>query len=79
MSNLYELPEVTSGLFERQCGGNLESESETCVAIAPLSGVADGFAMRDSKKEGEGRELRFTTAELDAFAVGWVASRGLAA
>ncbi|WP_043471050.1 DUF397 domain-containing protein [Kitasatospora sp. MBT66] len=79
MSDLYTLPEVTSGLFVRQCGGNLESESETCVSLAAIPGAADGFAIRDSKEEGAGRELRFSAAELDAFACRWVADRGLAA
>jgi hypothetical protein len=58
------------------CGGNLGGEHETCVRLAALPGT-DGWVLSDSKDGGAGRELRFTTAELDAFARGWAAERGL--
>jgi hypothetical protein len=54
------------GAFRRLCGGNQqEEEQETCVEIAPLAGVEDGYALRDSKNPGAGT-LRFTGAELRA-------------
>ncbi|WP_033347341.1 DUF397 domain-containing protein [Kitasatospora aureofaciens] len=74
--NLYELP-IDGAVFARQCGGNLQSDNESCVDLAVIPGIADGFALRDSKPEGSGKELRFDGSELDAFAVEWVASRGL--
>ncbi|MGK4583909.1 DUF397 domain-containing protein [Kitasatospora sp. HPMI-4] len=77
MSNLYELA-IDGAVFARQCGGNLDSESETCVDLAAIPGTADGYVLRDTKSEGAGRELRFEAAELDAFARSWVTSRGLA-
>ncbi|MGW2249869.1 DUF397 domain-containing protein [Kitasatospora sp. NPDC001660] len=75
--NLYELE--LGGELTAQCGGNLDSESETCVSIAPLTGVADAFALGDTKPEGAGLQLRYTGAELDTFAVQWTKSRGLTA
>ncbi|WP_157245644.1 DUF397 domain-containing protein [Nonomuraea typhae] len=54
--------------FRRVCGGsnNEDGEGESCVEIAPLAGVDDAFALRDSKYPGAGT-LRFTGAELRAF------------
>jgi hypothetical protein len=46
------------------------------VEIAPIPG-ASAFIVRDTKPEGSGRELRFTTRELDSFALGYAAQRGL--
>ncbi|AJC53956.1 DUF397 domain-containing protein [Streptomyces sp. 769] len=74
MSNLYSLP--VNEEFENFCGGNLQSEHESCVEVSALSNTE--FAVRGSKPEDAGRELRFTTAELDDFARGWVQKRGLA-
>ncbi|MFI9788416.1 hypothetical protein ACIHEI_33630 [Kitasatospora sp. NPDC051984] len=48
--NLYELP-IEGAAFERQCGGNLTSEDESCVDLAAIPGVADGFVLRDTKDE----------------------------
>ncbi|ARQ70128.1 DUF397 domain-containing protein [Streptomyces marincola] len=74
--DLYSIP--GSGAPPRAyCGGNLGSEHETCVRLTELPGV-DEWALSDSKDGGAGRELRFTTAELDAFARGWAVERGLA-
>jgi hypothetical protein len=74
-SDLYQVP--SSGAeFTRFCGGNLQSEHESCVEIAPLPGTP-AFIVRDSKPGGSGRELRFTTQELDDFARGYAAQRGL--
>ncbi|MFF0392313.1 DUF397 domain-containing protein [Kitasatospora sp. NPDC004615] len=75
--NLYVLP-IEGATFVRQCGGNLTSEDESCVGLAAIPGLADGFVLRDTKAEGAGRELRFTRHELDAFAVKWVEGRALA-
>ncbi|WP_157246313.1 DUF397 domain-containing protein [Nonomuraea typhae] len=54
--------------FRRLCGGgnNQDGEGESCMEIAPLGGVEDAFALRDSKNPGAGM-LRFTGAELRAF------------
>jgi len=75
-SDLYQMPsrgaEVT-----RFCGGNLQSEHESCVEIAPVPGSASAFIVRDTKTEGSGRELRFTGQELDNFVRGYAAQRGL--
>lgn len=73
---LYSLP--TDGAeFTRFCGGNLQSEHESCVDVAELPGTTEAFAIRDSKPEGAGRELRFTADEMDTFALGWAKKRGL--
>lgn len=65
MEDLY-VPDITPGRFRRACGGNQqEEEMESCVEIAPLSGAADAYALRDSKNPSAG-ELRFTGAELRA-------------
>jgi hypothetical protein len=74
-SDLYQLP--SSGAeFTRFCGGNLQSEHESCVEIAQIPGTS-AFIVRDTKTEGSGKELRFTTQELDNFARGYAAQRGL--
>lgn len=57
------------------CGGPC---SDGCVDVGAIPGTTDGYVVRDSKPQGSGKELRFTTAELDDFARGWLASRGLA-
>ncbi|WLQ36002.1 DUF397 domain-containing protein [Streptomyces castrisilvae] len=75
--NLYTLPVPGSAAFEQYCGGNLGGSNETCVSFAAIPGAESSFALRDSKPEGSGKELRFTEAELDAFAAGWVKQRGL--
>lgn len=75
--NLYTLP--TDGAeFTRFCGGNLQSEHESCVDVAEIPGAVEMFAVRDSKPEGAGRELRFTAREMDDFVIGWARKRGLA-
>ena len=73
--DLYQMP--TSGAeFTSFCGGNLQSENESCVAIAALPGADSAFIIRDTKAEGP--ELRFTGQELDSFVQGYAAQRGLA-
>ncbi len=73
--DLYALPAegVTTTNF---CGGPC---TEGCVEFAAIPGAADSFVVRDSKPEGVGKELRFTAAELDDFARGWVRDRDLTA
>ncbi|WP_188194528.1 DUF397 domain-containing protein [Nonomuraea sp. SYSU D8015] len=52
--------------FTRMCGGNQqEQDMESCVEIAPIPGVEDAYALRDSKNPDAGT-LRFTGAELRA-------------
>lgn len=75
-SDLYQAPSSGAG-FTRFCGGNLQSEQESCVELAPIPGSAPAFIVRDSKAEGSGRELRFTGQELDNFVRGYAAQRGL--
>ncbi|MER5771012.1 DUF397 domain-containing protein [Streptomyces sp. NPDC001985] len=76
MHGIYSVP-VEETRFENFCGGNLGGEHETCVEIATIPGFAAGFAVRDSKPEGAGHELRFTADELDTFALGWAKRQGL--
>ncbi|WP_411084439.1 DUF397 domain-containing protein [Streptomyces sp. cmx-18-6] len=75
--NLYALPLPETAAFEQYCGGNLGGSNETCVTLAAIPGAESSFALRDSKPEGSGKELRFTGEELNAFAVGWVEKQGL--
>ncbi|MFC9244459.1 DUF397 domain-containing protein [Streptomyces sp. NPDC057136] len=77
MKDLYTLP--TDGTeFENFCGGNLGGEHESCVEVGAIPGSATAFALRDNKPQGAGLELRFTEAELNDFALGWVKKQGLA-
>jgi Domain of unknown function (DUF397) len=74
--DLYQMP--SSGAeFTRFCGGNLQSENESCVEVASIPGSAPAFIIRDTKAQGAGRELRFTGLELDNFVRGYAAQRGL--
>lgn len=74
MADLYKMP-IGGSEFASFCGGNQQEENqESCVSFAAIPG---GFAVRDSKPEGAGRELRFTGEELDTFAVGYARARGL--
>ncbi|MFF4952811.1 DUF397 domain-containing protein [Streptomyces chattanoogensis] len=77
MTNLYRLP-AEDAEFEHFCGGNLNGEHESCVEVGSIPGAESVFAVRDNKPEGVGIELRFTKAELDDFALGWVKKQGLA-
>ncbi|MGW4626217.1 hypothetical protein [Streptomyces rubiginosohelvolus] len=47
------------------------------MSLAAIPGTEACFAVRDSKPEGAGKELRFTGNELDDFTTGWVRTRGL--
>ncbi|MFI6723685.1 DUF397 domain-containing protein [Streptomyces atratus] len=76
-TNLYSLP-AEGVQFENFCGGNLGGEHESCVEVGVIPGSASAFSLRDNKPEGAGIELRFTEAELNDFAVGWVKKQGLA-
>ncbi|MFE4329198.1 DUF397 domain-containing protein [Streptomyces sp. NPDC056831] len=78
MQNLYTLPAATNGTFENFCGGNLNGEHESCIDVAAIPGATEAFALRDSKPEGAGQELRVTAAEVDDFVLGWAKKRGLA-
>lgn len=75
-TDLYRMPSG-GAQFTSFCGGNLQSENESCVEIAPIPGADSAFIVRDSKTEGSGRELRFTGQELDTFVKGYAAQRGL--
>ena len=66
--DLYQMPS-SGAKYTRFCGGNLQSEHESCVEIALIPGSASAFIVRDAKAEGLGRELRFTAQELDNFAL----------
>jgi hypothetical protein len=74
--DLYQMPS-SGAKYTRFCGGNLQSEHESCAEIALIPGSASAFIVRDAKAEGLGRELRFTAQELDNFALGYAAQRGL--
>ncbi|MBO4204870.1 DUF397 domain-containing protein [Micromonospora echinofusca] len=76
--NLYDLP-IDGVQIQALCGGNLTSDNESCVGVGEIPG-GGGFVVTDTKPEGAARPgLRFTAEELDAFAVGWTARRGLTA
>jgi hypothetical protein len=65
--DLYKL-DLTGARFTRPCGGNQgDEEMENCVEIAQIPGADTAFAVRDSKNPSAGT-LRFTGAELRAFA-----------
>jgi hypothetical protein len=52
--------------FSRLCGGGRQDEDgEGCVLIAPIPGIEDAYALRDSKNPDAGT-LRFTGDELRA-------------
>ncbi|KIF69789.1 hypothetical protein HY68_16300 [Streptomyces sp. AcH 505] len=77
MTDLYSLPLPEDVAFTNHCGGNLGGSNETCVAFVAIPGPVEAFALRDSKPEGADKELRFTTAELDDFVLGYAKQRGL--
>ncbi|MFI7125173.1 DUF397 domain-containing protein [Nonomuraea sp. NPDC050153] len=55
--------------FTKLCGGNQQEENmESCVLVAPIPGIDDAYAVRDSKNPDAGT-LRFTGAELRAAGV----------
>jgi hypothetical protein len=69
VKDLYEL-DLTGADWVKLCGGNTgdqsDDDSESCVELAPIPGVTDAYAVRDSKNHSAGT-LRFTSAELAAF------------
>ncbi|GII76656.1 hypothetical protein Sru01_16380 [Sphaerisporangium rufum] len=63
--DLYQ-QDLTGARYQRRCGGNNGTEGgEACVEVAPIPGVADAFALRDSKNPAAA-PLRFTGDELRA-------------
>ncbi|MET8156204.1 DUF397 domain-containing protein [Sphaerisporangium sp. NPDC005289] len=62
MNDLYAR-DLTGIAFTRMCGGNTGEEGEACVELAPIPGVDDAFALRDSKNPDAGT-LRFSGSEL---------------
>jgi hypothetical protein len=74
--DLYQMPSGGAE-FTRYCGGNLQSENESCVELARIPGTASAFIVRDTKQGSAGQELRFTGQELDNFVRGYAAERGL--
>lgn len=71
MTDLYggSLDEVP---FSRLCGGDQQEDNlESCVLIAPIPGIEDAYALRDSKNPDAGT-LRFTGAELRAAGIATV-------
>ncbi|WP_030459049.1 hypothetical protein [Kitasatospora sp. NRRL B-11411] len=65
MSDLYEL-EIPPGLTAfKACGGNQQSDHETCPTLTEVPGVAGGlWVVGDTKRPD--LQLRFSTAELAA-------------
>jgi hypothetical protein len=55
--DLYQMPSGDAK-FTRFCGGNLDSEHESCVELAQIPGTISAFILRDTKAEGSGREGR---------------------
>ncbi|CCB74443.1 protein of unknown function [Streptantibioticus cattleyicolor NRRL 8057 = DSM 46488] len=43
---------------------------ESCISVAELHG--GGYALRDTKPEGKGHELRMSKTEITAFARTWL-------
>lgn len=74
--DLYSLP--TNGVKMQRCGGNLGSENQQCVEFGEIPGSKGAYVLGDTKNPGAG-QLRFTTEELDAFALNYIAGRGLTA
>ncbi|KAA6220614.1 DUF397 domain-containing protein [Streptomyces albofaciens JCM 4342] len=72
--NLYERQAV--GPFAALCGGGDEGDDsmESCITVSELHG--GGYALRDSKPEGAGRELRMSRDEITAFARKWMEQHG---
>ncbi|MFF8772783.1 DUF397 domain-containing protein [Kitasatospora sp. NPDC015120] len=65
MSDLYGIEVPVGVTAYRACGGNQQSEHETCATLREVPGVAGGlWVMGDTKRPGA--ELRFSTAELAA-------------
>ncbi|MEO3799383.1 DUF397 domain-containing protein [Nonomuraea sp. B1E8] len=53
--------------FHRVCGGNQQEEDmESCALTAPIAGVEDAHAVRDSKNP-DAETLRFAGDERRAF------------
>jgi hypothetical protein len=72
--NLYE--RAISGPFVALCGGgdNGDDSMESCISVAELYG--GGYALRGTKPEDSGRELRMSRDEITTFARGWMEQHG---
>ncbi|SIM53188.1 DUF397 domain-containing protein [Micromonospora cremea] len=75
--DLYGLP-VEGVQLSNFCGGNLGSETQQCVEVGAIPGAGGAYVLGDSKNPDAG-QLRFTEGELDDFALGYIAKRGLTA
>ncbi|MED7954385.1 DUF397 domain-containing protein [Streptomyces sp. BE303] len=61
--DLYEIEIPPDAAAYRACGGNPQSEHETCATLREVPGVDGGlWVMGDTKRPGA--ELRFSSAEL---------------
>lgn len=58
------------GPFASFCGGGTDNDGtmESCISIAELKG--GGYALRGTKPEDTGKELRFSAAEIVDFVKG---------
>nr|WP_202447110.1 DUF397 domain-containing protein [Streptomyces sp. SID5468] len=67
---MYDRP--IAGPFAALCGGgdNGDESMESCISVAELHG--GGYALRDTKPEGKGHELRMSKTEITAFARTWL-------
>ncbi len=57
--------DLTGLAYATPCGGNQQSEHETCLTLAPIPGLDGAYALGDSKRPDAG-PLRFTADELEA-------------
>ena len=67
--------DLTGAVWMTACGGNSDEngDEETCIAFARIPG---GMAIRDTKAPDAGT-LRFRESEIEAFALRYLAERGL--
>jgi hypothetical protein len=49
--DLYQMPS-SGAKFTSFCGGNLQSENESCLEFAPIPGSGSAFIIRDTKAPG---------------------------
>jgi hypothetical protein len=77
MKNLYDLP-IDGAEFTVACGGNLDSDHESCIEFAEIPGATDSYVLVDNKPEGKGQQLRMSASEIDNFVAEWTAKRGTA-
>ncbi|MFD7893998.1 DUF397 domain-containing protein [Streptomyces sp. NPDC059743] len=77
-TDLYALS-TEGATFTAMCGGNGgdADNDESCLTVAEIPGAQDAYALGDTKKADVAGVIRMSGAELDRFAVRWVARRGL--